>query len=202
MQNSSSHLVFTGIIQETGRVVSISDNTKGRSAAALTVDLGSAARGLKDGQSVSINGVCLTATNIVKNTCTFEMIHETIKKTNLSDLKAGSVVNIERSVRAGQRMEGHFVLGHIDGTATVKKIQHDSEEVRVWFEVQAGLSDYIVKKGSIAVDGISLTVTEIKQNRVLVCLIPHTVSVTNLATKKPGDRVNVETDILGKYVLK
>lgn len=199
MVTYSMQFVFTGIVQCTGRVVSISNKTGSRSAAAMTVDLTGAGRGLKEGQSVAINGVCLTATGISGSTCTFEMIGETMKKTNISALRAGSVVNIERSVRAGQRMEGHFVLGHIDGTGIVKKIQRAPDEVRIWFEVPRSMAKYIVKKGSIAVDGISLTVTGIKNNTVLVSLIPHTISVTNMGSKRVGDRVNLETDILGKY---
>jgi riboflavin synthase len=130
------------------------------------------------------------------------MIEETTKKTDLGNLITGNIVNIERSLKAGDRLEGHFVLGHVDGVATLKKIQKKPKEVQIWFEVPKKLVRYIVKKGSIALDGISFTVVEIKKNLVSVCLIPHTIQVTNFKTKKIGDKINIETDILGKYILK
>ena len=130
------------------------------------------------------------------------MIEETTKKTNLGNLKPGEIVNIERSLKVGDRLEGHFVLGHVDGVGIIKKIQKKSKEVQVWFKVPKNLSKYVVKKGSIAIDGISLTVVEIKNNLASVCIIPHTIDVTNFKTKNIGDKVNIETDILGKYILK
>jgi riboflavin synthase len=151
---------------------------------------------------VALNGVCLSVTKISKNKCDFEMIDETIKKTDLGNLKKGSIVNIERSLKVGARMEGHFVLGHVDGVAIIKKIEKKPKEVKVWFEVPKKLAKFVVEKGSIAVDGISLTVVDVTKNMASVCLIPHTVKVTNFQSKKPGDKVNIETDILGKYILK
>ncbi|MFB5611182.1 MAG: riboflavin synthase [Nitrosopumilaceae archaeon] len=194
--------MFTGIVVGTGKVKDISKNTKNRSAVQMTVDLGKQSKGLKIGQSVALNGVCLTVTKLSKNLGRFEMIDETTKKTDLGNLKAGSIVNIERSLRAGDRLEGHFVLGHVDGVGIIKKIIKKPKEVQVWFEVPKKLAKYIVKKGSIAIDGISLTVVEVKKNLVSVSLIPHTIDVTNFKTKKIGDKVNIETDILGKYILK
>jgi riboflavin synthase len=117
-------------------------------------------------------------------------------------LKVGGIVNIERSLKAGDRLEGHFVLGHVDGVGIIKKIQKKPKEVQVWFEVPKNLSKFIVKKGSIAMDGISLTVVDVKNNLASICLIPHTIEVTNFKTKNIGDKVNIETDILGKYILK
>ena len=124
------------------------------------------------------------------------------KKTDLGNLKVGGIVNIERSLKAGERLEGHFVLGHVDGVGIIKKIQKKPKEVSVWFEIPKKLSKYVVKKGSIAVDGISLTVVDIKNTLASVSLIPHTIEVTNFHTKKVGDKINIETDILGKYILK
>ena len=124
------------------------------------------------------------------------------KKTDLGNLEVGGIVNIERSLKAGDRLEGHFVLGHVDGVGKIKKILKKPKEVSVWFEVPKKLSKYIVKKGSIAVDGISLTVVDVKGTVASVSLIPHTIEVTNFHTKKIGDKVNIETDILGKYILK
>jgi riboflavin synthase len=164
--------------------------------------IGKHGKGLKIGQSVALNGVCLTVTKLSKTGSTFEMIDETTKKTDLGNLKVGGIVNIERSLKAGDRLEGHFVLGHVDGVGIIKKIEKKPKEVQVWFEVPKSLSKYVVKKGSIAMDGISLTVVDVKKNLASVCLIPHTIEVTNFKTKDIGDKVNIETDILGKYILK
>lgn len=194
--------MFTGIVEGIGKVEKISKNTKNRSAIQMTVNLGKHAKGLKIGQSVALNGVCLTATKLSKSNCIFEMIEETTQKTDLGNLKPGDIVNIERSLKTGGRLEGHFVLGHVDGVGTIKKIQNKPKEVQVWFEVPKKLSKYIVKKGSIAVDGISLTVVDVKDNLASVCLIPHTIEITNFKTKNVGDKLNIETDILGKYILK
>jgi riboflavin synthase len=194
--------MFTGIVQGIGKVKKISKATKNRSAVQMIVDLGKYGKGLKTGQSVALNGVCLTVAKLSKTECTFEMIEETTKKTDLGNLKTGEFVNIERSLKVGDRLEGHFVLGHIDGVGIIKKIQVKPKEVQIWFEVPKNLSKYVVKKGSIAMDGISLTVVNIKNNLASVCLIPHTVEVTNFKTKNIGDKINIETDILGKYILK
>ena len=195
-------MMFTGIIEGIGKIEKISKNTKNRSAIQMTVNLGKHAKGLKIGQSVALNGVCLTATKLSKSNCIFEMIEETTQKTDLGNLKPGDIVNIERSLKTGDRLEGHFVLGHVDGVGIIKKIQNKPKEVQVWFEVPKELSKYVVKKGSIAVDGISLTVVDIKNNLASVCLIPHTIEITNFKTKNVGDKLNIETDILGKYILK
>ena len=194
--------MFTGIVEGVGTVNKISKITKNRSAIEMTIDLGKQVKGLKIGQSVAVNGVCLTATKISKSKCIFEMIEETTKKTDLGNLKVGGVVNIERSLKAGDRLEGHFVLGHVDGVAIIKKILKKPKEVQVYFEVPKNLAKYIVKKGSITIDGISLTVVDIKKTLAYVSLIPHTIEITNFHTKKVGDKVNIETDILGKYILK
>ncbi|MCH6571749.1 MAG: riboflavin synthase, partial [Thaumarchaeota archaeon] len=160
--------MFTGIVVGTGKVKNITKNTKNRSAIQMIVDLGKQAKGLKMGQSVALNGVCLTVIKLSKNLGRFEMIDETTKKTDLGNLKIGSIVNIERSLKAGDRLEGHFVLGHVDGVGIIKRIIKKSKEVQVWFEVPKKLAKYIVKKGSIAIDGISLTVVEVKKNLVSV----------------------------------
>ncbi len=194
--------MFTGIVKGIGTVNKISKITKNRSAIEMTIDLGKQVKGLKIGQSVALNGVCLTATKISKSKCIFEMIEETTKKTDLGNLKVGGVVNIERSLKVGDRLEGHFVLGHVDGVAIIKKILKKPKEVQVYFEVPKNLAKYIVKKGSITIDGISLTVVDIKKTLAYVSLIPHTIEITNFHTKKVGDKVNIETDILGKYILK
>ena len=193
--------MFTGIIVGEGKVTKLA-KPKSRSAIQMTVDLGKYAKGLKIGQSVAINGVCLSATKISGKKCIFEMIDETTKKTDLGNVKAGSTVNIERSLKVGDRLEGHFVLGHIDGVATLTKIEKKPKEVKFWFKVPKKLVKYVVKKGSIALDGISLTVVDAKKDLASVCLIPHTIKVTNFKSKNVGDKLNIETDILGKYIKK
>jgi riboflavin synthase len=194
--------LFTGIIEGIGKILKIEKSTKNRSAVKMTVDLGGYAKGLKIGQSVALNGVCLTVTGISNSKCNFEMIEETTKKTDLGNLKVGGIVNIERSLKVGDRMEGHFVLGHVDGVGTIKKIEKKPKEIKVWFEIPRHLSRFVVQKGSIAVDGISLTVVDVRKNLASVCLIPHTVQITNFRTRNVGDKINIETDILGKYLLK
>ena len=194
--------MFTGIIVGTGKVTKLNPKPKSRSAIQMTVDLGKYVRGLKIGQSVAINGVCLSATKISRNKCVFEMIDETIKKTDLGNVKAGSTINIERSLKVGDRLEGHFVLGHIDGVATITKIEKKPKEVKFWFKFPKKLARYVVKKGSIALDGISLTVVDAKKDIASVCLIPQTIKVTNFKSKNVGDKLNIETDILGKYIKK
>ena len=194
--------MFTGIIEGIGKVIKIEKKTSNRSAVKMTVDLGKHARGLKIGQSVALNGVCLTVTGISNSKCNFEMIEETTKKTDLGNLKEGGIINIERSLKVGDRMEGHFVLGHVDGVGIIKKIETKPKEIKIWFEIPKNLIKFVVQKGSIAIDGISLTVVDVQKNLASVCLIPHTVDVTNFHTRKIGDKVNIETDILGKYILK
>ncbi len=194
--------LFTGIVEGIGKILAIKQNTNNRSAIKMTVDLGKNSKGLKLGQSVALNGVCLTVTGINKSKCDFEMIEETTKKTDLGNLKVGGIVNVERSLKVGERLEGHFVLGHVDGVGTIKKIEKKPKEIQVWFEIPKSLARFVVQKGSIAIDGISLTVVDVKKNIGSVCLIPHTVDVTNFSTRKIGDKVNIETDILGKYLLK
>jgi riboflavin synthase len=194
--------LFTGIVEGIGKVLNIEHVTKNRSAVKMTVDLGEHSHGLKIGQSVALNGVCLTVTGISNTQCNFEMIEETTKKTDLGNLRIGGIVNIERSLKVGDRMEGHFVLGHVDGVGTIKKIEKKPKEIKVWFAIPKHLTRFVVQKGSIAIDGISLTVVDVKKNLASVCLIPHTIQVTNFQTRKVGDKINIETDILGKYLLK
>ena len=193
--------MFTGIITGTGKIQKIDNTTKNRSAIKLKVDLSKNSKGLMIGQSVALNGVCLSVTNISKNICSFEMIDETMKKTDLGNLKVGSLINVERSLKVGERLEGHFVLGHIDGVATITKIEKKQKEVKIWFRIPKKLAKYVVQKGSIALDGISLTLVDVKKDLASVCLIPHTIKITNFRTKKIGDKLNIETDILGKYIL-
>jgi riboflavin synthase len=193
--------VFTGIIEGIGTIKKFEKKTNTRSAAMIKVNLGKLARGLKAGHSVAINGVCLTITRISKNEAEFEMIGETVRKTDLGDLESGDKVNIERSMKVGDRMEGHFVLGHIDGTGRIINIEKLKKEIKLWIKLPNYLTKYVVKKGSITLEGISLTIVDVIKNKISVCIIPHTMKITNLNSKKIGDKVNIETDILGKYII-
>jgi riboflavin synthase len=193
--------MFTGIIEGLGTIIRFDKNTKTRSEARMMINLGKLAKGLRVGDSVAINGVCLTAIHIAKGMAKFEMVGETIKKTNLGSLENGDRVNIERSLKMGDRLEGHFVLGHVDGSGTISKINKQPNQVQIWIELPKELSKYVAKKGSITVDGISLTIVDKIKNKFSVSIIPHTMKVTNLGLKKIGDKVNIETDVLGKYIL-
>ena len=193
--------MFTGIIEGLGSIVMFDKKTSNRSAAKMKIKLDKIAKGLKVGDSVAINGVCLTAVNISKGITEFEMIGETIKKTNLGSLERGDRVNIERSLKVGERLEGHFVLGHVDGVGIISKIEKQTNQVQIWIKIPKELSKHVIKKGSITVDGISLTIVDKLKDQFSVSIIPHTMQVTNLGYKKIGDKVNIETDILGKYIL-
>lgn len=192
--------MFTGIVKGIGVVTSVS-NSKSGAEVVIRVRLGKFGRGLKKGDSVCINGACLTATKISKGEATFEMVSETIRRTNLGQTKLGEMVNLERSLRVGDRLEGHFVLGHVDGTGVIEDIQKMSSETAIWIKLDKWLTKSLVPKGSIAVDGVSLTLVGVDGDRVSISLIPHTLKVTTLGMKRRGDRVNIETDILGKYIL-
>ena len=197
--------MFTGIIDGLAEVKSISKIRSNNRAAdtRLCISLEQKfKRDLKVGDSLNINGACLTTTRISK-TVDFEIINETMNRTCLGFLKAGDRVNIERSLRLGDRLEGHFLLGHVDGTGIIKKITKSPTETRLWIRIlDRKLMSFIVPKGSIAIDGVSLTIIEVKDQSktISVALIPHTLATTTLGLKSIGDRVNVETDIIGKYI--
>ena len=199
--NKNSLIMFTGIIEGLGKIVRFDKKTSNRSAAKMKISLGKIAKGLRVGDSVAINGVCLTTVNITKGIAEFEMVGETLAKTNLGYLESGDSVNIERSLRVGKRLEGHFVLGHVDGVGIISKLQKQTNQVKIWIKIPKELSKYIIKKGSVTVDGISLTVVDILKDQFSVSIIPHTMKITNLNYKKVGDKVNIETDVLGKYIL-
>ncbi|MDP9288735.1 MAG: riboflavin synthase [Thermoproteota archaeon] len=197
--------MFTGIIQGLAEVKSISKIRSNNKSAdtKLCINLGGKLKGdLKVGDSLSINGTCLTATRISK-TVDFEIINETMNRTCLGLLKAGDKVNIERSLRLGDRLDGHFLLGHVDGIGIIKKIIKSPIQTKVWIRIQnKKLMSWIVPKGSIAIDGVSLTIIDIedKDKMISVALIPHTLATTTLTLKSMGEKVNVETDIIGKYL--
>ncbi|MDQ3883496.1 MAG: riboflavin synthase [Thermoproteota archaeon] len=192
--------MFTGIVEGIGTVTSVSKSKNGAEII-IRVRLGKLGRGLKKGSSVSINGACLTATKLFRGEADFEMVSETIRRTNLGQTKPGETVNIERSLKVGDRLEGHFVLGHVDGSGIIEDIQKMPSETTMWIRLDKRLTRSLVPKGSIAIDGVSLTLVDIEGDRVSVSLIPHTLKTTTLGMKHRGDRVNIETDILAKYVI-
>ncbi len=154
------------------------------------------------GESVAVNGCCLTVTAHDAETCRFEAGPETLRRTNLGDLRNGDRVNLERSLRVGDRLGGHIVQGHIDGVGRIERILSDGAWVMIWFACPPELSAQMVSKGSVAVDGVSLTLVDVEDGRFSVALIPHTLAHTTLGFKRPGDPVNLETDLLAKYVQK
>ena len=192
--------MFTGLVEVRGSVTGLVDDPPARR---LEVDVGLEwATESSTGDSVAINGCCLTVVAIGQSILVFEAGPETLARTNLGELAAGDPVNLERPLVAGGRLGGHFVQGHIDGTATVVEVTGDGEWVTMWFEAPAALAAGLVPRGSVAVDGVSLTVVEVVANRFSVALIPHTLEVTTLGIRQAGARVNIETDILAKYVQK
>jgi riboflavin synthase len=194
--------VFTGIVEGLAKVKSVSKAGRGADTA-MIVSLGRLGRGLKIGDSVCINGACLTVTKLSKGDARFEMVAETIRRTSLGSVRPGDRVNIERSMKVGSRLEGHFVLGHVDGTATIEDIVRLPSETKMWFRLDsAELARSLVPKGSVAIDGISLTVVDVDGDGFSISLIPHTLDITTLGIKSKGDRVNIETDVLSKYVAK
>ena len=191
--------MFTGIVEEKGKIRRISS---GGVSAVVEISACKVLEGTKLGDSISVNGICLTVTSIGRDFFTADVMAETMRRTSLSMCRAGSEVNLERAMAADGRFGGHIVSGHIDGTGTIASMKR--EENAVWVKISAGkpILDLIVEKGSIAIDGISLTVAEITERDFSVSVIPHTGEETILLSKKPGDPVNLENDIIGKYVQK
>jgi riboflavin synthase len=185
--------MFSGIVEELGTVVD-------RTTSALVVRANVVRDGLRIGESVAVNGVCLTVVALGPDWFRVEVVPETWARTNLSDVTVGSLVNLERPLQADGRIGGHFVQGHVDDTAVIEDLAPLGNEVLARFRVAPALGRYIVNKGFIALDGVSLTVVEAGPDWFTIALIPHTREVTTLGRRRPGDRVNVEVDILGKYV--
>jgi len=190
--------MFTGIIAQLGTIKAIRHL---KNLMVLDIDVGTLAKGLKLGDSVAVNGVCLTACAKKGKTVSFELMKETIAKTSLRDIKAGSKVNLELALKADGRFGGHFVTGHADEAGTITAIEREKNWVAMTITTSRPIIKYLVPKGSVTLDGISLTVGVVGKNSFSVYLIPFTLQVTNLGQKKKGDLVNIETDILAKYIL-
>jgi len=189
--------VFTGIVETMGRVVELA---RGADLASLVIEAPGVVEGVKLGDSIAVNGCCLTVTAIAGPRLTFQAVAETLARTNLGDLAQGSAVNLERALRADQRLDGHIVQGHVDATGRVRGIERRGEDVRLYVDCDAAFAELLVDKGSVAIDGVSLTVVAPEHAGFHVALIPHTLEATTLGRRRPGERVNLEADVLGKYV--
>lgn len=189
--------MFTGIVEEVGTIEQLQ---RGRASATLTIRASQILEDMKLGDSIAVNGVCLTVTSFHKNCFTADIMHETLNRSSLSAVQNGSHVNLERAMMAGGRFGGHIVSGHVDGVGRITDIRRD--DTAVWYTVQAAPSilRYIVEKGSVAIDGISLTVAKLYSDCFQISAIPHTVRATVLSERRVGDTVNLENDMIGKYV--
>ncbi|MFM2131528.1 MAG: Riboflavin synthase [Verrucomicrobiota bacterium] len=191
--------MFTGLVQEAGEVVGLSPRSAG--GARLTVRSGLVASSAI-GDSVAVNGCCLTVTEIADGTGSFDLLEETLRLTNLGDLRPGQRVNLEPSLRPTDRMGGHFVTGHVDACGTVDTFRQAGADWRLEIKAPPHVMRHVVKKGCVAVDGMSLTVAEVSADGFVIWIIPHTLSCTNLAGRSAGERVNLESDLLAKYAEK
>lgn len=199
--------MFTGLVEGLGQITGLETETAGikmtiAPPADAKTDQQNDWRSTRCGDSVAINGCCLTVVSIDGGRLTFQAGQETLSKTNLGQFRIGDMVNLERSLPVNGRLGGHFVQGHIDGVGVVDQLLRDADWVTMGFCVPAALADLMVPKGSVAVDGVSLTVVTVETDRFTVALIPHTLSVTTLGQRGIGQTVNIETDILGKYARK
>ena len=191
--------MFTGIIEEKGKVSRI---RRGVHSAVLEITAKTVLEGTKTGDSIAVNGVCLTVTSLTQGGFTADVMHETLDRSALSKLVPGSGVNLERAMPADGRFGGHIAAGHVDGTGVIRRVQRDDNAV--WYTISAPpeVLRYVVEKGSITVDGISLTVAGVTEETFSVSVIPHTAANTTLSERREGDAVNLEADIIGKYVEK
>jgi riboflavin synthase alpha subunit len=189
--------VFTGIVRERGRIAAVEGDGKARR---LEVDAPATAAQLSVGDSVSIGGCCLTATAVSNGRFSVTAVPESLSRTTLGSLAPGDEVNLETATRAGEPLGGHYVQGHVDGVGTVASVEAEEEGTRIWIEAAPALLRYCVEKGSIAVDGVSLTITALREGAFEVALVPHTLEQTTLGRVEPGDEVNVEVDLLAKYI--
>jgi riboflavin synthase len=190
--------MFTGIIEHLGTVTAIRATSGGKR---LTLDAGPCAADLKPGASLAVSGVCLTVVSHDGDILSFDVIAETLRRSNLGSLSEGGRVNLERSLRVGDRVDGHFVQGHVDGLAHVDRREDTPAEFVLWLRPDPELLPYIVPKGGVALDGVSLTIADVAGERFSVALIPTTLERTTLGDRKPGDIVNVETDLLARVAV-
>lgn len=189
--------MFTGIIEELGIIRAMDRRTD---SIVLTIEAHTVLEGTRIGDSIAVNGVCLTVTSLNDTSFTADVMHETMRRTSFCELRTGSPVNLERAMQVGGRLGGHIVSGHIDGTGHVSRIENDGIARVITISIPKDMAPFIVEKGSITIDGISLTVVSAGSSQFSVSIIPHTMSHTTLMGKHPGAIVNLETDIVGKYI--
>ena len=189
--------MFTGIVRERGRIAA---REGGADGTRLVVEAPETAAGAGVGDSVAVNGCCLTVTSVADGRMSFDAVPETLRRTALGALDAGRDVNLEPALRAGEPLGGHYVQGHVDAVGTVRAVDSEGEGIRMWIDAPPDVLRYCVEKGSVAVDGVSLTIAELDGDGFAVALVPHTLAVTTLGERGPGDRVNLEADVLAKYV--
>lgn len=191
--------MFTGLIEDVGRVESLAIN---KQSAVLTVESGLAVRGIPLGASIAVNGACLTVVQKGKGSIAFDVSPETLERTSFASIKPGTLLNLERSMRLEDRLGGHLVTGHVDGVGIVHSLEKKGDFTLFSFRVAQRLGSLLVSKGSVAVDGISLTVNRCSPRDFNVAIVPFTLQHTNLRARRVGDKVNIETDLIGKYVYK
>jgi riboflavin synthase len=189
--------VFTGIVRELGVVVEAEELGGGR---ALAVRAPATASGTRVGDSIAIDGCCLTATEVADGTIRFQAVPETIARSTLGTLERNEQVNVEPAIRAGEELGGHYVQGHVDAVGRIRSVEAEGQGVRVVVEAPEAVLRYCVEKGSVTVDGVSLTVAELVDDGFAVALVPHTLEATTLSALRPGQAVNLEADVLAKYV--
>ncbi|HEY1369703.1 MAG TPA: riboflavin synthase [Gaiellaceae bacterium] len=189
--------MFTGIVRERGRVAEM---TGGDGGVRLRIEAPATAAGVGIGDSVAVDGCCLTAVEVTDGTIAFDAVPETLRRTSLARLEPGAAVNLEAALRAGDPLGGHIVQGHVDSVGHVRSVEPEGEGLRIWFDAPPPVLRYCVEKGSVAVDGVSLTVAELDDGGFAVALVPHTLAETTLGTFTPGRDVNLEADVLAKYV--
>jgi riboflavin synthase len=193
--------LFTGLVEEKATIVSVSKSAVADGETSdLRIQGEICCQNAEIGDSICVNGCCLTVVEIDGSEMTFQAGSETLSKTNLGQLSSGDSVNLERSLAVGDRMGGHYVTGHVDAVGTVAQRTNDGQWATFWFEVPTKLTRQMANKGSVTVDGISLTLVEVLEDRFSVALIPHTLDLTTLGGRQVGDQVNIETDLLAKYV--
>jgi len=191
--------MFTGIVEAVGRVAALEPRGE---LLRLVLEAPSLTEGTRLGDSVAVNGACLTVVSVEGPRLAFDAVPETLDRTGLGELRAGARVNLERALRAGGRLDGHLVQGHVDATGRLARLERQGDDVRLFVDCDPGFADLLVEKGSVAIDGVSLTVVGVRADGFDVALIPHTLRETTLGERRPGDRLNLEADVLGKYVKK
>lgn len=189
--------MFSGIVEGIAEVKEVQRGVEGMH---VKIDLGKFDEGVQIGDSIAINGACLTVTALDGASVQFDLVAETLARTSLGDLESGAKVNIERSIKIGDRLHGHFVQGHVDGVGRISKFDTGPEGGWMEIETDAALTSQMIHKGSVGIEGISLTIAELNDDQFAIALIPHTLEVTTLGGKSAGDRVNIEVDMLGKWV--